>query len=327
MNINDIAEMAGVSRATVSRYLNNGYVSQDKKERIKKVIDETGYKPSVFARTLRSKQTMCIGIIIPKINSDSIGRMVTGISSVLDAADYKMLLGCTDNDPEKEIKYLKLFRENLVDGIILMGTVKSRRHQKIMKEYPVPIVVLAQKFEGFSSVYSDDYHAAYSIGELLSKTGKNFGMISVTEKDIAVGLQRKKGYADALKKAGKVLKKENIYECGFKHIDGYEAGRLLVTQHPETDTVFCATDTIACGFMKYLNEEKIKVPEKIQVAGCGDSTISGVIYPALTTVHFHYEEAGRQAARLLLDKLNNGEDASVQDIKLECDLLVKQSTR
>ena len=86
MNINEIAKLAGVSRATVSRYLNNGYVSDEKKERIQEVIDRTGYKPSTQAQTLRTKKTRLIGVILPKINSDSISRMVAGISVVLKEA-------------------------------------------------------------------------------------------------------------------------------------------------------------------------------------------------------------------------------------------------
>ena len=82
MNINEIAKLAGVSRATVSRFLNDGYVSEDKKEKIRKVIEETGYKPSAQAQTLRTKKTNLIGVIIPKINSASISRMVAGISAV-----------------------------------------------------------------------------------------------------------------------------------------------------------------------------------------------------------------------------------------------------
>ena len=92
MNINDIAKLAGVSRATVSRYLNGGYVSAEKKEKIGGVIKETGYKPSYQAQMLRTKKTGIIGVILPKINSDAISRMVEGISAVLKKAGYQLLM-------------------------------------------------------------------------------------------------------------------------------------------------------------------------------------------------------------------------------------------
>ena len=98
MNINEIAKLAGVSRATVSRYLNEGYVSEEKKERIRAVIEKTGYQPSTQAQTLRTKKTRLVGVILPKINSDTVSRMVAGISDVLSKNGYQLLLANTNND-------------------------------------------------------------------------------------------------------------------------------------------------------------------------------------------------------------------------------------
>ena len=100
MTIKEIAQLAGVSSAAVSRYLNGGYVSEEKKEQIKKVIDETGYQPSAQARILRTKKACLVGVVVPKINSESISRVTAGIEQVLSARGYQMLLASTDNDPE-----------------------------------------------------------------------------------------------------------------------------------------------------------------------------------------------------------------------------------
>lgn len=112
MTINEIAKMAGVSRATVSRYLNDGYVSEEKKERIAGVIAETGYIPSSQAQMLRTKKTGLIGVIIPKISSDSIGRMVDGIGEELAKEGYQLLLASTNNNEREEVRYLQTFRNN-----------------------------------------------------------------------------------------------------------------------------------------------------------------------------------------------------------------------
>ena len=109
MDINEIARMAGVSRATVSRYLNDGYVSEEKRRQIKKVIDETGYQPSQRAQTLRTGKTKLVGVIIPKISSDSVGRMVQGMTRLLRERGYQMILANTDNDAKTEVDYIKLF--------------------------------------------------------------------------------------------------------------------------------------------------------------------------------------------------------------------------
>ena len=121
MTIKEIAQLAGVSSAAVSRYLNGGYVSGEKKDKIRKVIEETGYQPSAQARILRTKRACLVGVVVPKINSESISRITAGIESVLSTRGYQMLLASTDNDPAKELTYLKLFESYPVDGIILIG--------------------------------------------------------------------------------------------------------------------------------------------------------------------------------------------------------------
>ena len=186
MNINEIAKLAGVSRATVSRYLNNGYVSDEKKERIQEVIDRTGYKPSTQAQTLRTKKTRLIGVILPKINSDSISRMVAGISVVLKEAGYQLLLANTENREKEELEYLRLFSENHVDGIILIATIITREHKRALKALQVPVVLLGQRLDGYSCVYQDDCLAARDVSRLLLRGAGKIGCIGVTQQDEAV---------------------------------------------------------------------------------------------------------------------------------------------
>lgn len=197
MNINEIAKLAGVSRATVSRYLNNGYVSDEKKERIQEVIDRTGYKPSTQAQTLRTKKTRLIGVILPKINSDSISRMVAGISVVLKEAGYQLLLANTENREKEELEYLRLFSENHVDGIILIATIITREHKRALKALQVPVVLLGQRLDGYSCVYQDDCLAARDVSRLLLRGAGKIGCIGVTQQDEAVGAGRRKGFLEA----------------------------------------------------------------------------------------------------------------------------------
>ena len=154
MTIGDIAKMANVSRAAVSRYLNKGYVSEEKRERIRKVIEETGYQPSVLARTLRTKKTKLIGVILPRINSDSISGIVEGIGAVLQEAHYNMLLASTDNRPDRELDFLRIFANNRVDGIILIATVFTGEHERILSEMQIPVVIVGQKLTGFTCLPS-----------------------------------------------------------------------------------------------------------------------------------------------------------------------------
>ncbi|BBF43372.1 sucrose operon repressor ScrR, LacI family [Lachnospiraceae bacterium KM106-2] len=326
MTINEIAKMAGVSRATVSRYLNDGYVSEEKKLQIKKVIEETGYIPSMQAQNLRSKKTNLIGVIIPKINSESISEMVSGISSVLSKEGYQLLLADTENNEKEEVKYLRLFSENQVDGIILIGTILTANHKKLMKELQVPIIVLGQKVEGYSCVYQDDYHAAKEITEHLLCDASKVGYIGVTPKDVAVGKQRKKGFIKALEEKGLKESDAALYESQFTVDSGYEAAKQMFKEMENIDSIFCATDTIALGAMMYLQEKKIAVPGQVQVIGIGDSVMSRVNRPQLSTVHFHLKESGMEAANMLISMLSQDNPVEKQ-VRMGYEVILRDSLR
>lgn len=247
MNINEIAKMAGVSRATVSRYLNNGYVSEEKKKVISKVIEETGYQPSSQAQMLRTKKTKLVGVILPKIDSNTISREVAGISDILTQKGYQMILANTNNSVEEELKYLSLFKDNQVDGVIFIATILTKQHREMLKEYKVPIVLLGQHLEGYPCIFQDDHKAAMSLTEQMLKTGKKFGYITVTDKDEAVGKMRISGVEEILKKNNIGLDKSCV-KCGnFTLESGYEKAEELFTEHPDIDTLICATDTMAVG--------------------------------------------------------------------------------
>ena len=141
MNISTIAALAGVSPATVSRYLNHGYVSEEKRKKIQEVIEQTGYTPSSSAQTLRTGRNNLIGVIVPKISSESVARMVDGITEAVSHSSYQVLLANTGNNTERELEYLKLFRVNNVDGVIFIGTLMSKKHLAVMRSYKKPIVL------------------------------------------------------------------------------------------------------------------------------------------------------------------------------------------
>lgn len=322
MTINEIAKMAGVSRATVSRYLNDGYVSEEKKERIAGVIAETGYIPSSQAQMLRSKKTGLIGVIIPKISSDSIGRMVDGIGEELAKEGYQLLLASTNNNEREEVRYLQTFRNNYVDGVILIGTIFRKEHRKALEEMEVPVVILGQQYEGYACVYQDDCHSARDVAELLTKSCRHIAYIGVTPKDKAVGAARKKGFQTALSSKG--LEPVAEKQIAFRMEEGYQAMRQIVETIPYIDGVFCATDMIAAGALQYLREAGLE--RKVCVTGMGDSRIAMILQPSLSTVHFHYKSSGREAARLLIEMLQKSEDVR-KEIKMGYQIIERDSTR
>lgn len=326
MTINEIAKMAGVSRATVSRYLNEGYVSEEKKEKIRRVIEETGYKPSAQAQMLRTRKTKLIGVILPKIHSDSVSRMTAGISDVLTKRGYQILLANTGNSTQEELKYLALFKENQVDGVILIGTIFTSRHKKLLSDYRVPIVILGQQLEGYSCVYQDDFNAARELTEVLLEKCRHVGYIGVTQSDTSAGLSRKKGYEEALRKKQRPLRAELCEEAEFTLDSGYWAADRLLARGEELDGIFCATDTIAVGAMTRIKELGRKIPEDISLVGTGDTLLGRVVEPRLTTVHFYYKTSGMEAASMLVDMLES-KSYTRKELKMGYEVIRKESTR
>ncbi|WP_077611451.1 LacI family DNA-binding transcriptional regulator [Clostridium sp. Marseille-P2415] len=306
MTISEIAKMAGVSAAAVSRYLNQGYISEDKKEKIRRVIEETGYRPSVQAQMLRTKKTRMIGVVLPKIDSEAVSRVVAGISQGLSKREYELLLANTENNIEKELDYLKIFNNDRVDGIIFIATLLTARHKELIKALNVPVVVVGQACEYASCIYHDDKNAARALAELLLKRGrKRIAYLGVTRRDAAAGEQRYQGFMEAMGQAGRKPEETDMYECEFTMVSGYKRCREAFSRNPSIDGVFCATDTIALGAMKYLRELGKRLPEEVSLTGIGHTRISEITVPTLTTAHYYYEESGKEAVSLLFELLEN----------------------
>lgn len=328
MNINEIAKIAGVSPATISRFLNNGYVSNEKKEIIKKVIEETGYTPLSYAQTLRTKKNNLIGVIVPKISSEALSRMVSGISLSLENTSYNMILGNTDLNIKKEFDYLDIFRNDKVDGIIFIATILSKKHFDVLSKVKVPVVILSQKTDGYSCVYNDDYNASLSLTNLLIEKGCNtIAYIGVTQQDEAAGKSRKKGFIDALKQNNLSIYDSIMYEGEFSIESGFVNMKNILSICDKVDGVFCATDNIAVGAMQYLRENNIKVPQNIKIVSIGDSKISRVVYPELTTAHYYYKTGGIEAGKLLLDILCKNNTVLNKQIKLGFDICERETTK
>ena len=246
MNIADIARLAGVSRAAVSRYFNDGYISKEKREAIRKVVEETGYRPSVQAQTLRTKKTKMIGVIVPKIASASIGRIVEGVLSVLNESRYQTLLAVTQNDPKKELEYLAAFHEKQVDGVILAATVLTPEHKRLLKNVSVPVVLVGQQLSGHCCVFHDDYHATYSLTKLFLENGREkLGYISAIQQDQAVGAERFRGFQDAVCGMGFEKLMEHFVTASFSVASGYEKTGELLERYKDLDGIICATDSMA----------------------------------------------------------------------------------
>lgn len=324
MNITEFAALAGVSKTAVSRYFNNGYLSAEKRAAIEEAVRQTGYSPSEAARGLRTRRTRQVGVVLPRLSGESTARVVDGISQVLGDKGYRMLLANTANRPEREVEYLDTLRQSGVDGVIFLASIFTPEHRAVLKSMHMPVVIVAQQYEGYSCVYHDDLGAARDLTSLLIRRGSHPAYIGVTAQDKAAGMARREGYVQAMRQAGLMVRTEDMCVSEFGMDDGYEkAKKLLHTRHP--DGIFCATDSIAIGAMRACQELGLQVGKDVLVAGVGDTQMGRVTAVPLTSAHLHYKTSGQEAAQLLL-RLMRSPGGGVRSVCLGYEIVERAST-
>lgn len=326
MNISEFAEKAGVSKSAVSRYFNDGYLSEDKRKKIEKAIEETGYAPSFSAHAIKTRVTKLVGVILPKLSSESCARITEGISQVLYEHGYQILLVNTANDYHKEIEYLDLFRQNRVDGVIFLASIFTETHKNLLHKMHIPVVIVGQQYRGLSCVCHDDYGAAYALTELMLKKGAvRPAYIGVTDADKAAGEDRHHGFLQALSDHEIHLEKNYSVTAEFTIDSGYACAAKLFSKKEHPDCIFCATDNIAAGAMLFCREQGVKIPDEVMLCGVGDSKIGAITAVPLTSARLHYKTAGIEAAQMLLHAI--GRKNNVPKImKLDYEIVEREST-
>ena len=326
VTIQEIADMAGVSKSTVSRYLNQGYISEEKADRIQRVIRETGYKANFFAKRLKMKESKLVGIVLPRMDSVTVGKLLTGIGRILEPQGYQGLLVSSQLSKEKELASIRSLAQQGVDGIIVDSVGITDRHIALMQDIDIPIIFTGQEHKGVHFLKLDDYAAGRLMGAYLKHMGHAHAIfLGVSERDKAVGGDRKRGFLDAFREGRKGLAHVDFIETGFDFLSAYNQGPTLEEKKAAGATVVvCATDNIALGVLRYFHERHVHVPQDISVTGFGGYDVSAVVYPALTTVQFDYELVGMKTAQYFLNILG-GIDEPLGDLPLH--LIERESVR
>ncbi len=326
MTIKDIAHEAGVSAAAVSRYFNGGSLSEEKRALISKVVEEHKYIPNPTASSMRTGKSRQIGVIVPKIHSDSLSHLMHGIASGLNRTEQTMILACADGDTNREAYYINAMERGGMEGIILMGTTMTPHLNTVITNCRIPIVVTGQSFTGIPCVYYDDYNAMRELAGLMLKKRKHIAYIGAIEEDAAVGKSRYRGVLKAIEEAG--LKTSDLVYAisGFELDNGYSTMQELMKKHRNIDGVLCATDTMALGAMLALKEAGKRIPEDVSIAGIGNSVAGRVTSPQLTTVRLFFEQCGETAVKLI-DSMINADDSSmaISQIRLGYEIIERGS--
>lgn len=320
-NIKDIAELTGFSKSTISRYLNNGSVSDKTKNKIKEAIDELGYVPNSYARNLKKTKTNTIGVIIPNFIGYTKNTALNAINIYLKDTNYSMLLSSSNDDMDEEVRIIEEMAGLNVEGIILFASNISKRHKDIIKNLTIPLVIFGQKLEGFTSIIANDYEAGRLMADYIKTLShKEISYFDVGKYDQAVG-DRFLGLSDGLKDRNIKI---NHHHFDFTKKTAYEKAKEILDKE-KSSFYIGATDNIAFGIIEALREKKIRIPNDISVAGFGNYEISSIINPALTTVDFPYEKLGTDAIKSLINQIEGNEKDVIEPA--EARLILRDSTK
>lgn len=306
-SLHDVAKLAGVSKSTVSRVINDEYgVKKATKVKVMKAVEEVGYVLNQVAKDLKSQKTNLVGVIVPRVSSHATAQGVDGLSRIFEHANKQVLLASTQQSDEKEIQYIQLFNQKRVEGIVLYATHIDRALVKAINQSQAPVVLVGQDGSLFNipSIVHDDLRVGFEAGNRLLAAGcRQIGFIGVNDEDLAVDKLRSEGLIQALEMEGKC---DLLFHCHgeFSIESGYSNMRRLLEDYPQVDGVFCATDRIAVGAIKALKDANIDVGQGVKVLGVGNDELGYINSPGLSTFNYAFDKAGESAAKILLDLID-----------------------
>ena len=308
LTIVDIAKMAGVGSTTVSRYFNGGNLKKETREKIKKIVEEYNYTPNTFAKALKGTDSKIIGVIVPCLHSYVSSNTLKYIDKNLKENNYETLIMNADFDEEKQLDYIRKLARMNVDGIILLPTTMSKSYESTIKSIDVPVVLLGQEGEYTYSVEYNDFNAARDLANFVLACGhRKIAYLGVGEEDIAVGYYRKLGFMTTLEKYN--LSPVDVLITNFGMEDSYRLTNENIDKLKKATCLICATDNLAYGAIKALEEEGLNVGENYSVAAFGDYTSSALLKSPLTTIKFDLKDAAKQTVSMLLNVIKKEETA------------------
>lgn len=323
VTINDIAQRAGVAKSTVSRYLNGGSVSRKTKEKLDRIIQETGYIPNTFAQSLKARRTNLIGTIIPRLDSYSTNEALSAVDEELRKEHRQHLITNSNQNSRIEVENIYTLEKQKADGILLFAGEITPAHREAFKRIAIPVVVLGQTVEGIPCIVHNDEQAGYQMGKYIVELGhREILLISVTEADVAIGQHRKKGILKALEESPQVG--WSVKETSFVFEKAYEDCKNYLADHTAT-AVICLTDTIALAAMKAAHELGLRIPEDLSLSGFGGYEAGQIVTPPITTIRYPYKKLGRMAVQTLLQLMEGKEVPDLQ--MLSNTVVIQPSTK
>ena len=326
--IHDVAERAGVAPITVSRVINNsGYASKETRRRVEEAAADLGYVPNRMASGLRTKRSYSIALVLTDITNPFFTTVARGVEDAANEAGYTVTYCNTDEDREKEKRYLDLLIQQQVDGILLVPAQGTPDMVDYIQKHATPVVILDRRLSEAKSdvVRCDSEGGAYQLIRLLQELGHRRIALLGGPKDASTAEDRKAGYRRAMMEAGIDMTDLELYGT-FTQGSGYEMAKEASARTPRPTALFAANNFIAIGGLKALRDCNITVPEDMALVGFDDLPEALVTFPFLTVAAQPAYEMARRGAELLLARMAGEEPENYKEIILPTELIVRRSS-
>jgi len=307
ITINDIAKEAQVSISTVSRVMTNkGYVSDEKREAVLRIVKEMNYKPNVFAQSLATGNSMTIGVLTQRISSPIFDTMLLGILKGIEGSGYLPIFADGNWDPKMERSVTQKLLERKVDGLIILGG-------KLDKDYlfnlaqKIPLIILGREISGMENLCLtiSNFQGAYLATSYLIKCGHHQIAHITGLQTHPDASERLNGYVQALSDSGIEKNTNLIIDGDYTELSGITATETLLDRGQYFSAIFAGNDQMAYGAMFALNKRKLNVPNDISIIGFDNQVPSAYMNPPLSTIHFPAMELGEEAGKAILNLIRN----------------------
>jgi LacI family transcriptional regulator len=329
IKIVDVAAIAGVSPATVSRVLNQSSIVTSKtKAKVMSAIEELGYHPNAAAKNLRSQKTLTIGVIVPDINAAYFSEVIKGIENMAYANKYKVIICDAQNQKEREVDYLNLLMNRTIDGVILIASLLTNEEiSKISdKGYSIAVVGRYIEHNKIPCIYTDNVKFSKEVINHLVEQGHREIVFLSGYAEAIDSYERLEGYLKTLSENHIPFRPELIENGNFNEDGGYDAMKRLFDKKLTFTAVFAANDEMALGVYKACAEYHIRIPEQLAVVGVDNHRISKYISPALSTVNQPKYAMGALILEKLIDQMNENQHADKRTFKVDSELIIRNSS-
>jgi len=325
----DVAHKAGVSKVTVSRALNNKPdIRKGTKELILRIADELGYTPNDVAKSLATRKTNTLGIIVPDNLDSFYPEIVQGVADECRDNDFSIVLCYTHGEADKELEYIKLLKAKRVDGIIIYPVQDDERYIDELKNYPIPFVLVGRHTDALDCDYiiNDNVYGAYLAVNHLIENGNKKICYVCAKPTTSTGRERIEGCKRAMIENGLPLQSLQVVTCRPKINSCYNVVKNILSTNKNLSAIFVWDDKLAIGAIRAIFEAGLHIPEDIALIGYNDTEIARYFFPPLTTIRHASYEIGKIAADIVLKKLVSESVVETKRIVLKPELVIRKTT-